>query len=279
MTPAPLEEALTYAARGWLVLPIAWPVGPGRCCCSPNCDSPGKHPLLRHGVHDATTDRNLITIWWRKWPRANVGIAAGATSGMLVLDVDPPAGGLDSIATKVQLHGPLPCTVTAATGGHPDGRHYYFAHPGGRVPNKVALARGLDIRSDGGYVVAPPSRHASGRYYAWLDDGHPFAVPLAQAPAWLWDEIHGQQRDRVAFHRAISGRRRTFDADRVPPIGQGERNVRLASIAGRLLYEHRDRADAESTLLHVNASRCNPPLSEREVRKIAGSIYGKYSAS
>jgi hypothetical protein len=144
--------ALDYAGRGWPVLPLH-DVTEGVCSCArgESCLTPGKHPRLRKWREWASTDPGTIGGWWRQWPAANVGILTGAESGLVVLDVDPRNGGFESLAAFL----PLPETVTAVTGG--GGRHYYFAHPGGRVQGRD-LAEGLELKADGQYVVAPPSR-------------------------------------------------------------------------------------------------------------------------
>lgn len=160
----------------------------GRCSCRhEDCSHPAKHPLTGHGLRDATTSREQIGSWWGRWPWANVGIATGADSGLIVIDVDPRSGGDDSLARLQSLMGSLPATLTVATGG--GGRHLFYAHPGvevgntaGRLPGVAEALPGVDLRGDGGYVVAPPSGHASGRPYRWANGPN---VELAPAPGWL----------------------------------------------------------------------------------------------
>src|SRR5690606_20570683 len=90
-------------------------------------------------------------------------------------------GGFESAEALREQHGPLPDKLTVTTGG--DGFHVYFRHPGGRVPNSTSkVAPGVDVRGDGGFVVAPPSVHASGKSYAWRHGGNDDPQPL---PAWL----------------------------------------------------------------------------------------------
>jgi len=116
-----------------------------------------------------------------------VAIVTGRLSGLVVLDVDPRHGGDASLAAFEARHGPLPATVESRTGG--GGRHFYFRHPGGRCPNRVGLEPGLDLRGDGGCIVAPPSIHPSGREYAWRARHGPGEQALADLPAMLRD--HG----------------------------------------------------------------------------------------
>jgi hypothetical protein len=161
-----LDTALAYAQRGWAVLPIHTMIN-GTCSCGkPSCSGPGKHPRTGHGVKDATTDEATIRRWWEQHPDANIGIATGAISNLVVLDVDPRHGGHESLEQwKAQYGDDFLNTVTSCTGG--GGLHLLYTHPGQPMKNWVSLAPGLDIRGDGGYIVAPPSLHGSGRRYAW----------------------------------------------------------------------------------------------------------------
>lgn len=175
--PTPLDAALAYAALGWPVFPVhAWV--DGKCTCGKECEKPAKHPQTRNGFKDATTDERRIRAWWSRRPSANVGVSTGAASGLAVLDIDPDHGGDESLAALLAEHGDLPETLVARTGG--GGRHLYFRHPGEgkRVRNSTGdLAPGLDVRGDGGYVVAPPSIHASGGSYEWTKKQAPAALP------------------------------------------------------------------------------------------------------
>ena len=123
-----------------------------------------------------------IEAWWERWPAANVGIVTGWISSVVVLDVDPRHGGDASLAAIEAKHGPMPETVSCASGG--GGRHLYFAHPTHLVPTRP-LAVGLDLKAEGGMVVAPPSRHVSGGVYRWMDDLGPDAQELRPLPPIL----------------------------------------------------------------------------------------------
>lgn len=170
-SPAPppelLVDALAAAERGWSVLPLV---------------PRGKAPLGRlvsRGVKDATTDPDRIRKWWRREPEANVGVATGG--GLVVVDIDE--GGEKSVRQLEANHGPLPPTVESVTGR---GRHLFLrVDPGQRVPCSAGkLGAGLDVRGDGGYIVAPGSVHPSGAIYEWRTA--PDEAPLAPLPAkWL----------------------------------------------------------------------------------------------
>ena len=164
--PNMMQAALDYAARGWHVFPLHT-IRNGKCTCGAGaCDSPGKHPMVSGGVYSATTDEQQIRTWWARWPHANIGIATGMVSRFIVLDVDVKGNGEAALEEYEQKNGPLPETLVAITGG--GGRHILLRHPGVKVPNKVRIAPGLDIRGDGGYIAAPPSLHISGQRYRWL---------------------------------------------------------------------------------------------------------------
>jgi hypothetical protein len=179
-----LDAALGYAARSVPVYPVHWPRpargGAGLACSCRHgtaCDRPAKHPLVRHGIHDATTSPAQLERWWQRWPTANIGLATGIVFD--ALDVDGPAG-LAALrqfarAASLQFPGPL-----VRTGG--GGRHYWFAPTGlgNRPPRGLTH---IDWRGRGGCVLAPPSRHATGRTYQWLRDLDQASLP--EAPAAL----------------------------------------------------------------------------------------------
>lgn len=183
-----LAGALDYASVGWPVLPLHHPIEGGRCSCMRGCDSPFKHPRTRNGLDDATTDEVTIRKWWGRDAGSNIGIVTGARSGIVVLDVDGREG-LKNWGELEKRHGATPSSflVTTPRGGV----HLYLAHPGRRVPNTAGkLAANIDVRGDGGYVVAHPSNAINGRGWrqwtgagceGWLD-GTAELVPM---PEWM----------------------------------------------------------------------------------------------
>jgi hypothetical protein len=175
-------DAVADATRGWRVLPVHG-IHAGRCTCGRSgCENPGKHPRLAGWPELATTDVRTITREWHLyWHTSNLGVATG--HGLLVLDVDPRHDGDASLLDLERQHGPLPDTPRAITG---NGTHHFFKVDVS-VHNKVSLAPGIDIRGDGGFIVAPPSMHVSGRHYAWDIAAHPDETPIAPAPRWLLD--------------------------------------------------------------------------------------------
>jgi hypothetical protein len=240
-----LRAALAYAKRGTPVFP-----------CRPD-----KSPLTQHGFKDATTDPARIHAYWTRWPGANIGIPTGKASGLLVLDEDR-TGALS------ELPGELPATTTARTGG--GGLHMLYRYPAGEVIRNSAskLGAGIDVRGEGGYVIAPPSRTTGP--YEWIE-----RLPPADPPAWLLEAL-----------RKPPGKPERSKGERgpTPILAAGEkipyrrRNDALASIAGRLHDGTRNLEQLTADLLGINASRCVPPLPEGEVEKIAGSIFKREPA-
>jgi len=181
------DDALAYAQRGILIFPL-WHVTDGVCACSdgPDCGSPGKHPRTRRGLTEATNNPSTIARWWAAWPHANIGMPAGA-NGLAVIDVDPRHGGADTIALLEQYcrqHGvDLFATRHIRTGS--GGDHLIHWQPPGGIISKAkafgADAPGVDTRGRGGYIVAPPSLHASGGRYEVIDNG----CSIAPWPACL----------------------------------------------------------------------------------------------
>lgn len=242
-----LAAALTYAKQGYRVFPLHSVGSDGRCTCgSAGCTSPAKHPRTKSGVRDATTDEARIREWWSSATNANVGIATG--SGIGVLDIDPRHDGDVSLAHLEQQFGAIE-TFEVQTGGR--GRHLYLRVPEGTRSRKIA--DGIDFKADGGYVVAPPSVHASGGTYVVVRDGDP-----TPAPPWVLDDTVAQNNGRV---RAVPDR-----------IQEGERNEVLASVGGSLRRRGIEQQEIASALHVINDGRCYPPLEHDEVEKIAASV-------
>ncbi len=201
--------------------------------------------------------------WFDRWPYANIGIVTGMVSRLVVLDIDPRHDGVDTLVQLEREHGPLPHSVEALTGG--GGRHVYFLHPGEAMRNKVGLAAGIDLRGDGGLVVAPPSIHPSGRSYAWEVSHHPNETPLAAMPLWL--------RSLVADDEPHPGRPMAHSRSLVRSgVPEGERNNTIASLTGHLLWHGVDPEVVAELLLCWNRIRCRPPLPDDEVARTVESI-------
>lgn len=263
----PLEAALAYARRGWPVFPLHHPDPHRGCSCldALECRSPGKHPRTRKGLKDATTDEAQIRRWWELYPLANVGLAMGRKSGLVAVDVDPRGGGDASISELIEAYGELPETLEADTGG--GGSHIFFTHPGVTFKNSSsALGEGLDVKTDGGYVVAAPSLHSSGRRYGWRNRLRP-----AEIPPWLLKLLTAEKEKPAAASASKPPRQTSVTAHHGPVIPEGSRNHRLFRVACAMRGNGSGQAEIEAELLGVNAFRCRPPLDPEEVRKIAAS--------
>jgi putative DNA primase/helicase len=162
-----LDHALAYAAeRGWAVFPLHDVVS-GVCSCGEACKSPGKHPRTRTGLNAATRNPDVIRHWWMQTPQANVGVRTGRESGIVVIDLDVHKPGVAE-ALEQWVGGAFGKPLTVQTGS--GGLHLYYRYPD--LPETVTIAsrkalegiEGIDVRADGGYVVAPPSRLLKGSY-------------------------------------------------------------------------------------------------------------------
>jgi hypothetical protein len=180
----PLELAQHYVGQGW-------PVFPCRSHAEENVDQATgeiitlgeKTPLTPNGFKGATVNRPLIQRMWARFPDAAVGLPTGEKTGFFALDIDNKPGGangFDWLSEMEAEHGPLPHTarVTSPNGG----LHIYFKYVVG-TRNRGALGAGVDIRSEGGYVLAAGSTMANGRSYKWVSETR----DIADAPSWLLD--------------------------------------------------------------------------------------------
>lgn len=256
--PTMVEAALAYARQGWRVLPLHSPRGTGCSCEKTTCVSPAKHPRTLNGFKDASNDPAVLEAWWKRWPDANVGVRTGEVSGIVVVDVDSYHDGDAGLADLEAEHGALPATLTADTGG--GGHHLVFAHPRNReVRNKAGMAKGVDLRADGGYVVVPPSVHISGRAYGWQRP----LQELAALPQWL-TEPKREERATVTPLRsyiAPSGDRHPWataalegEVRELRRAQEGTRNHQLNRSAynlGQLVPHALEQREVEDELRHV----------------------------
>ncbi len=220
------------------------------------------------------SDEELEEWFLRRWPDANLGIVTGALSGLVVVDADGEAG-----LAWIKQH--LPVTGVYVRTGR--GWHAYFRHPGGNVRNRGRIAPEVDIRADGGYVVAPPSLHACGTAYAWLftpglggwDDLELYR--LKEVDVSLAGIVRSGAESRVSGGGLSSPLGPPFDLSGVDtllnaePVEQGRRNVTLARLAGRWFAQG---MDAETCLLAALGwnSTLPRPLDSKEVRRTVESI-------
>lgn len=257
-----LEAALIYAGEGFSVIPLHFLNHAGNCTCGKvDCASPGKHPLTRHGLRDASNDPAQIEKWWQQFPRANIGLCTGTISGgLVVIDFDPRHGGSEDGLN-------LPESLKVITG---NGHHRWFTS-GDQVRNSASkLGQGIDVRGTGGYVVAPPSKHVSGRTYTFDNQ-----LAIAELPEGFFDKFE-KTVPPVLPVLPNDPDIIVSDPGAIPDVfPDGQRNDLLASIGGKMRRGGFSTEEIEAALLAANLKRCVPPLSEKEVRKIAWSV-GRY---
>lgn len=191
------DAALWYArVKGWKVVPLHHMTDMGACSCrNPKGDKDhdykagGKHPIGKQWTETATNDPVKVAQTWARNPWANIGIATGEDSGIFVLDVDPDSGGFDTLDALEAEHGTLPVTWVVETGS--GGMHYYFQWPDFDLRNSAGkLGPGLDIRGNGGQVVAAPSVSGKGAYTSTKGD-------VAAAPEWLLGLLKPKPRPQI----------------------------------------------------------------------------------
>lgn len=297
--PDCLRFALFYASRQYFVLPLHAVCADRSCSCkNPQCTSIGKHPLTPNGVKDATRSPERIREWWRRWPFANVGIATGR--GLLVVDIDPRHGGsLEALKASIAL----PETATVQTGG--GGWHLYFKYRKSlyEVRNSTGkLADGIDVRGEGGYVVAPPSNHLEGSY-RWTERGTPASAPelllarLGARPPSAASAVQKKHATQMQLPTSLPPvqQQSAPSAPAKPPlpaqgtpeqapmpgqptaleraggIPEGKRNSTLLRWSGSLRHWGASEEAIVQALLIMNQACCQTPIGEDEVRAIARS--------
>jgi hypothetical protein len=240
-----LRAAVDYALRDISVFP---------------CE--GKIPLTPQGFKNATLDAKQIADWWTEHPDAQIGIPTGRVNNLVVLDIDGPEGML-WVEDKL-----LPQTREVETS--PGRRQFWFRLLDGKTAKCSAGVRApqVDVRGEGGYVIAPPStHHESGKPYRFLNP----QIKPAEAPEWLLEPprrpansngAHGAER--IPFSSASSNGAGT-------KIPEGQRDNYLTSKAGTLFNAGLHGEALFRALWEINQSTCNPPKSDQDVRRIAAS--------
>jgi Bifunctional DNA primase/polymerase, N-terminal len=289
----PLEAALAYARLGWPVFPIApvdWCTGLCACRDGAGCEQVGKHPLVRWGDR-ASTDEDQIRDWWRWKPLANIGVATGQRSGLVVVDLDRHHDGLRTREQLAERGVIFPPTVAART--RSGGWHFFYTTPPDRLVLNtegmlagVGKTPGIDLRGDGGYIIVAPSvRPALGPlgarprlgHYQWADRPN----RLAEAPQWVTVPKPAPQvahasgpsvRPRLPSARQNPSARGRAALDgeirRVLQAGEGHRNAALFHAAANLFeivntgYLNEEQVRGELTAAALGAG-----LGEREIRQ------------
>lgn len=241
-----LTAAIKYATvYGWAVFPVS---------------GKSKKPLTPHGCKDAKKDVGAIRHWWKKWPDASVGIATGSISNLIVIDedIDENKGidGIQSMRAWEKMHAPLPETVMAITGR--GGSHLYYRYNGNDIKNRAGLLEGVDVRGEGGYVVAPPSIHPNGTEYQWEYPPEEFELaPLNDTIMTLLRETKDVEQG-AAF---------TLPAR----IQSGARNDTLYRLACSMQSQGLPDEAIREAVAKTNAEACDEPLSADELEVLVSS--------
>lgn len=233
-----LNEALRYREMGWSVIPI------------PQGSKVPEISWKEFQTRLATSEE--IIHWWKEKPSANVGIVTGQISRLGVVDLE--YAGLE-VARNLKLYSP----VTSMTG---KGNHLYYQWSEGlRNGAKIQNVKGLDVRGDGGYVLAPPSLHPEGRRYWWLGAVNPTLLP--PFPQSILDMI-GKSSSGTKL--TGKGNPRGWISQALEEMSSGNRDTTFIRVLGKLHREHWT-ADDMRLLLQPHADRVGFPRAELE-RKI-----------
>jgi len=236
------DKALQYLSRGWSIIPIV----PG-----------GKNPAISTWKEYETTRPTVEQVekWWTANPTANIGVVCGEVSGILVVDVDR-----NKETGKLPKYPDLPLspTLSAKSGG--GGYHYFYKWEKGITDSRKAFRKNLDIKGDGGYVVASPSLHESGRHYEWIEE----TEEISDAPQWLFD-----------IQKEHANKKVEWDSFLTTPIEEGGRNDSATQVAGKIIHDMTPEVwDTLGVAAFAgwNKAMNKPPLDKEELKAVWESV-------
>lgn len=244
------QWALAYAKKGLAVFPV---------CAWGNSATDFKKPLTPRGCNDATTDTKQISTWWDKYPTANIGLAMGLISGgafAIDLDVKEEKGidGRQSLREWEREREKLPDNTWLSITGN-GGYHMLYWTLQEPVGCRTNILEGVDIRGQGGYIVAPPSLHFSGRHYEWEQSPEDFTFMEASD---IVLEFVSQNLKQEAGSGSFS----------VPAeIMDGERTMTLFKLVCSLQAKGLTDDAVKAAVQVENERRCCPPLTDKELEK------------
>lgn len=270
------DYAANYASEfGWAVFPCHSVTPDGFCTCGKaDCKSEGKHPQTASGSLDATTDDVQILTWFAGKQDVNIGIATGKASQLVVVDVDQGKGADVNDLLIGGLDAMIFNTPKIKTGA---GLHFYYKLPAGvTVKNSASrLGKFIDVRGDGGYVIAPPSKHISGRRYEFLNVSPDSSPNLLDFPKQWLDKL---AQPTPVQPSPANGNGNGLHVQPVSSlelpdeIDQGKRNVEITKIAGALRRIGLSESAIYAALDRENQRLCKPPLDDKELHLIAHSV-------
>lgn len=269
MYTSKIELLQSYLRLGFAIFPVHV-VENGICTCgNANCTSIAKHPLTQRGVLDASKDESVVlqSYFAGDYAKANVGLATGEPSGVFVLDVDDP----HSLSALEAKHEPLPTTWTVESSSGKRHVYFRFEQRCRTLKNAVKFCGSLDVRTTGGYVLLPPSVHASGNEYRWLVS--PADTPLADCPDWLYallpkHETEAKNETQTIERAFTLAERCRLYLERTPPAISGESgHNHTLGVVCRCVEYFGSLTDSEllESLDDWN-ERCEPPWTEKELR-------------
>ena len=272
------EIALSYLRQGLSVIPLKSPTMVSNELPPQEFIRQCKMPLVKwKEFQSRLPTEEEVAGWFDKWPYANIGIVTGMVSGIVVFDLDS-----EHAVQYAENEGGFPDTPKVKTG---KGHHVYVKHPGFEVRNDVRKELDIDIRADGGYVVAPPSIHGNGNQYNWEDCSSIFDIAIAQCDPWMIDYL----KEVASNSNTPTTEKPPKPSDnpntvRKPADGesyadilkngaqQGHRNHTAAKLIGHLLGKGNDETVVWEMVKQWNTGKNNPPLDETELRKTFESI-------
>ena len=263
-----LDAAVIYASRyNWAVFPLHHIVL-GKCSCNrADCQSPGKHPRTAKGVLDATTEAKQLYEWWQEWPQANVGVATGSKSDIVVLDIDLKSQGPEHWQELLDANGTVD-TLTTITGS--GGWHWVFKAPEELLKSTASqIAQGLDTRAEGGYIVAPPSNHIAGNNYEWDNKTTPGSLPVWLFDLWPKHQTASPLTNGNGQH-SIGDMPHWVSESLANGASENSRNTTAHRLASYFRTKGIPR-DVVLTLLQDFAAKCHPPMNLPELQQTIDS--------
>jgi hypothetical protein len=237
-----LKAAQSYLAFGFSVIPLGL----------------DKRPMLKswRSFQKRMALPDQVDSWFEQWPDSGVGIVTGFLSRLVVVDLDSQKA-INYVRDKIKHKPP-----TVKTG---KGYHLYYRYPVEKdIRNSVNQELGLDIRGDGGYVVAPPSIHPSGVRYAW-SQRHIWNTQMPVLPEFLIEErrkeYQGNETDQP--HWAV---------EELQGITEGGRNNACARLAGRYILKGLGMLEVLDIMTMWN-ERNKPPMPFEEVEQTVNSVW------
>lgn len=241
-----LDAAIEYVKKyDWAVFPV---------------DPKKKKPLTPNGCKDAKKDIGALRAWWKKYPDAAIGIATGSISKLIVIDedrdFDKGLDGYESVKLWQDENGPLPDTVQSITGR--GGYHLYYYYDGKDIKNRAGILEGVDVRGEGGYIIAPPSKHPNGTNYEWEYSPEDIELAKVDDTVHKFLQIGKTEENKTEF--------------KLPAvIGQGQRNDTLYRLACSLQSQGFPDETIFDNVKDINAKICQPPLDAKELEIIVNS--------